>query len=140
MDSQEMVGAPKDLLDRIEKMIRKISEEEQFELYKKLKTLVNDERRKSNRKLFFNEIVYTSSLGAHHEFTKDISEDGLFIETPIPLKIGEKLSITFPMKEQSEHIKLSGEIVRKTETGVGVKFHPIDRAKQTLLINLLKSL
>ncbi len=141
MNILELSAAPEDILDQIDTMIRNLPKEEQFELYKELKSRVREgNQRSSNRKKFFNDIIFTSSRGAHHEFTKDISEGGIFIETPIPFKEGEQLTLTFPLKAHSEHIRLSGEIVRKTDIGIGIKFTPLDEGKKALLKNLIETL
>jgi hypothetical protein len=125
-------------------MVRNLSEEEQLALYRELKArplaLEVGDQRKSTRKKFFKDILFTSSRGGHHEFIRDISETGVFIETPIPFTEGETLTITFPLKTGEEHIRVHGQIVRKTDVGIGIRFHPIDKAKSTLLKNLLESL
>jgi hypothetical protein len=139
MDAQDFQTAPKDLVSQIEKIVRNLPKDEQFELYKMLKSQVGNQRQ-SQRKTFFNEIVFTSSRGAHDEFSTDICEDGIFIETPIPFAVGERLAITFPIKNKNEHIKLYGTIARKTDNGIGVKFCPVDKTKAMLLKDLLESL
>lgn len=131
--------SPEDVIEQLHLLISQLTIEDQVELLEVLKTRRGDQR-SSTRKPFFSEVIYTSEKGAHHEFTKDISETGIFIETPMPFKIGEKLSITFPVELLAKHIKLSGVIARKSKNGIGVKFDKIDQDKQTILRHLMENL
>ncbi len=54
-------------------------------------------------------------------FIKNISENGVFIETEEPLAVGQDISITIPMPNQQEHT-VTGEIIRTSPEGIGVRF------------------
>ncbi len=61
---------------------------------------------------------------------RDISTNGLFIETVDTFKIDQPVPLSFPhFSEYPRKIQLSGKVVRITGTGVGVKF--IGKLKQS---------
>ncbi len=120
-------------------LISELSEAEQLELIHQIEAKKKN-LRKSTRKPFHNEVTYAIDKAAHQEFISDISTTGLFIETEIPVTVGKRISLTFPVDTTDKHLKLSGEIVRKSQDGIGVKFHPLTREAQTSLHNLIDSL
>jgi len=46
----------------------------------------------------------------------------LYIETQLPLFVGQGLSMTFSLTDSEESIKIKGEIVRTDPNGIGVEF------------------
>lgn len=56
------------------------------------------------------------------DYIRDISVDGIFIETSHSFKIGDKISVVIPFSKGNRKVKLKGKIVRSTQDGVGVKF------------------
>ena len=74
------------------------------------------------RKPFFMNVNYATCERSYNDFIKDISAGGLFIETRRPFSIGQDIVLTFPFREDRKHVKISGEIVRTTENGIGVRF------------------
>lgn len=57
------------------------------------------------------------------DFIKDVSAEGLFIETETPLSIGDELFISFFHPDSKISIRTSGKIVRVDPKGVGVKLY-----------------
>jgi len=57
------------------------------------------------------------------DFIKDVSAEGLFIETETPLSIGDELFISFFHPDSKISIKTTGKIVRVDPKGVGVKLY-----------------
>jgi len=57
------------------------------------------------------------------DFIKDVSAEGLFIETETSLSIGDELFISFFHPDSKISIRTSGKIVRVDPKGVGVKLY-----------------
>ena len=66
-------------------------------------------------------VEYVAQGRAYTDFIRNISRNGMFIETHWPFMSGEKLSLTFNPPEIKRSIKISGEIVRINPKGIGVK-------------------
>jgi len=79
------------------------------------------EQRTAPREPFISEILYAMKGKAHQDISRDISINGIFIETAANLKAGDTLTICFEMTRGSP-IKVEGEIVRIGQGGVGVRF------------------
>lgn len=107
---------------RLHELIKKLSKEEQQALLGELEERVFKKTRKHERKPFFTTLDYSTESGSYRDFIKDISMEGVFIETSIPFSVGEVLSMTFLLPEYEKKVKIHGEIVRIDEQGIGVKF------------------
>jgi len=79
-------------------------------------------RRKHHRKPFFMVVDYTTQGHAYRDYIHNISAGGVFIETPMSFGIGQELSLTFALPTRQRHIRVSGEVVRTSPQGIGVKF------------------
>jgi hypothetical protein len=53
---------------------------------------------------------------------EDVSSSGVFIKTSRPLLTGQEIAMTFVFPKTQEPIMATGEIVRVSYRGVGVKF------------------
>jgi hypothetical protein len=89
---------------------------------KELEEALSKGRRKHYRKPVFMVVDYTTQGHAYRDFIQNISPDGAFIETPISFRIGQELSLTFALPSCQKHIKITGQVVRTTPQGIGVKF------------------
>ncbi|MBW1802777.1 MAG: PilZ domain-containing protein [Deltaproteobacteria bacterium] len=107
---------------RLHELIKKLSKEEQQALLGELEERLFKKTRKHERKPFFTTLDYSTESGSYRDFIKDISMEGVFIETRIPFSVGEVLSMTFLLPEHEKKVKIHGEIVRIDEQGIGVKF------------------
>lgn len=88
------------------------------------------EKRSSRRLPSSNPISYATRGIAYEDFLQDISAGGVFIETRTMFAVGQSLTLTFPMPGHQHFITVTGEVVRATGQGIGVKF---DQAVQDLL-------
>jgi Tfp pilus assembly protein PilZ len=52
---------------------------------------------------------------------RDISFDGLFIETPLALAVGDEIAMDFRFRHTTANVAIAGEIRRITPQGVGVR-------------------
>ena len=80
-----------------------------------------EEKRRNPRVSCFVAVEYVAQGRAYTDFIRNISRNGMFIETHWPFMSGEKLSLTFNPPEIKRSIKISGEIVRINPKGIGVK-------------------
>jgi len=55
-------------------------------------------------------------------FVKDICRCGMFIETSQSFSVGQKIAIKFQVPTSKKVFKIIGEIVRRQENGIGIKF------------------
>jgi hypothetical protein len=90
---------------------------------KELEEMLSKGKRKHYRKPFFMVVDYTTQGHAYRDFIQNISPGGVFIETPMSFRIGQELSLTFALPSCQHHIKISGEVVRTSPQGIGVKFN-----------------
>jgi Tfp pilus assembly protein PilZ len=107
---------------QLHELIKKMSKEEQQLLLGELEARLFKKKRKHERKPFLTTLDYSTESGSYRDFVKDISIEGVFIETSIPFSVGEALSMTFLLPEHEKKIKIQGEIVRLDKQGIGVKF------------------
>jgi Tfp pilus assembly protein PilZ len=79
-------------------------------------------RRKYPRKTYFMEVNFATPDRVVSGYIKNISSDGMFVETREPFSVGQLVTLTFKLPNSVEHIKINGEIVRVSSQGFGVKF------------------
>jgi hypothetical protein len=59
----------------------------------------------------------------YRDYILNISAGGLFIETKIPVIVGETVTVSFSPSDNEDPIKVEGKIVRVEPNGFGVKFN-----------------
>jgi len=107
---------------RLHELIKKMSKDEQQALLIELEKGLSKGKREHGRKSFLETVDYTTASGTYRDFIKDISDEGVFIETRKPFSVGEEISMTFLLSGHEKRLKIQGEIVRIEEQGIGVKF------------------
>jgi len=113
---------------RLYELVSNMSEEEIQELIEELEERTQAkfmEKRNYARKPTFLFADCSSHKIAFSDFIQNISADGLFIETKIPLFIDQALSITFTLPGDEFPTKIKGNVVRLDPKGVGVHFDAI---------------
>jgi Tfp pilus assembly protein PilZ len=85
-----------------------------------------NEKRKHPRKTTLMDITYSSDKRrVFEDFVKNISADGLYIETNLVSELGQQLNMTFSHPETGHPIKVSGKIIRVDSGGIGVRFNKL---------------
>lgn len=79
-------------------------------------------KRKHTRIPLRTVVDYAARGQAYRDFIHNISAGGVFIETAMPISIGEELSLTFQLPNYNIPIKITGEVVRISPQGIGVRF------------------
>ncbi len=125
---------------RLLKVIKKMSENEQLTLLKELEERVFKDRRKHEREPFFMVVDYSTEDRFYKDYIQDISAGGVFIQTRMPFRAGQDVSLSFPLPNYQKYIKIMGEVARVTTRGIGVKFKTVDQDQEVMIKSLLQRL
>jgi len=104
------------------------------------------ERRRSERKQLTVKVAYTTVDEVFSEFTRDINEGGLFIETEKPCPPGTSVNLHFNLPGGDETIVATGLVVRVspgdagTAPGMGIEFDELGDAARQEINTLIRSL
>jgi uncharacterized protein (TIGR02266 family) len=96
--------------------------EKQLELLKIMDNLQQKGARKNKRRSWKIAVEFTDGNRVMRDYIKDISSGGVFIETKMPLTVGQDLNLKFPLPNYRKLVKVAGEIVWTSPEGIGVKF------------------
>jgi uncharacterized protein (TIGR02266 family) len=108
----------------------------------------NSERRRTNRAPVTVRIAYATVDEMFSEFTRDINEGGLFIETENPHPPGTEVSMQFHLPGSTEIVQTIGRVVRVSNgdaagpPGMGLEFDeltPDDRTRIDRIIRALRA-
>lgn len=106
------------------------------------------ERRRSERARLIVRVNYATVDELFSEFTRDINEGGLFIETEKPQPTGTEVAMHFGLPGSDESLRTVGRVVRvssgdeSTPPGMGIVFDDLsdeDRQKINALIRSLRT-
>ena len=109
--------------------------------------VADDERRRAGRAGVTVRIDYATVDEMFSEFTRDINEGGLFIETEKPHQTGTEVSMQFHLPGNNEVLRTIGRVVRVssgdvgTPAGMGIEFDELtsdDRAKIDRIVRSLR--
>ncbi|MDY6953853.1 MAG: PilZ domain-containing protein [Thermodesulfobacteriota bacterium] len=143
----------RELVADISLIIEKASEEEHLRLLGLLQSpgLMNmlrawqkKERRKASRKPWPEAVTCTAKDGAFKGFIQNISNGGVFIETPRTFSVGQELTLIFsPTSQQGPFsvdqegpIKITGKILWRVPRGIGIKFETASDDLEEILRSL----
>ncbi len=125
---------------RLLELIKKMCEDEQLTLLKELEKRIFKGRRKHEREPFFMVVDYSIEDRFYKDYIQDISAGGVFIETRMPFRAGQEVSLTFPLPNYQKYIKIMGEVARVTTQVIGVKFKTVDQDQEVMIKSLLQRL
>jgi hypothetical protein len=118
----------KEVQNRISEIISRMSEAQSRKLLKGLEKWQQSnlvENRKYHRKKAFIWAECSLHRFVFTDFIQNISASGLFIETQLPIFVGEELSLTFSLTDIEDRVKITGKIVRVDSKGIGVQFEEL---------------
>jgi Tfp pilus assembly protein PilZ len=104
--------------------------------------LLIKERRAFIRKTCSIPVSYATYDRVYSNKIKNISQKGVFIETQRPLFVGEELIMSFSIAGFGKALKVKGEIVQVSRSGIGVEFKnqsPYVEEMIATLINRMKT-
>jgi uncharacterized protein (TIGR02266 family) len=116
--------------------------------YGSFENLMEPERRSAQRAELMVQIDYSTVDEMFSEFTRDINEGGLFIETNNPRPVGTEIALYFNLPGGEGGIETTGRVVRTTPVGpgsvagMGVEFDELtgnNRAKIDKLVRELRT-
>ena len=128
------------LTARLVELITDMPEDKQQALVRDLEKEASKGAREHHRKSFVMVVDYVMQDRMYKDFIQDISAGGLFIETSQPFSVGQDVTLTFPLPDHQEHIKITGEVVRTTPQGIGVKSKMADEDLETMVKSLLDTI
>ena len=108
----------------------------------------DSDRRRANRASVTVRIDYATVDEMFSEFTRDINEGGVFIETEKPHQAGTEVSMQFHLPGSGEVLQTVGRVVRVSSgspaapAGMGIEFDeltPDDRSKIDVIVRALRA-
>jgi uncharacterized protein (TIGR02266 family) len=104
------------------------------------------ERRRSDRAELIVRVDYSTVDELFSEFTRDINEGGLFIETEKPRPAGTEVSLYFNLPGSDGTVKTNGTVVRVCDgadgsaPGMGIEFEELPPAARVHINQVIRSL
>jgi type IV pilus assembly protein PilZ len=104
------------------------------------------ERRRSPRSPLEVRVDYTTVDAFFSEFTRDINEGGIFIETESPPSLEATVSLRFRLPGSDEPIKVGGRVVRVSDgragepPGMAIEFETLDAGARRRIDQLVRTL
>ena len=130
------------VIPKLFQIILNLPEEKQLALLQHAEELLVKERRAFVRKSCSIPVSYATYDRVYSNIIKNISQKGVFIETQRPLFVGEELILSFSMPGFGKPLKVKGEIVQVSRSGIGVEFKnmsPYVEEMVAKLINRMKT-
>ena len=104
------------------------------------------ERRRSDRAGLIVRVDYSTVDELFSEFTRDVNEGGIFIETEKPRPIGTEVSLHFNLPGGEESVKTTGTVVRVCKDtddevpGMGIEFEELPAEARGRINQLIRAL
>ena len=138
MDSSEMLLQDPTITHQLFQLITEMSEDEKRSLLKLLKrgALKDKCRRQHFRKLVHVPVRYTNRAGLSSGVIRDISLGGAFILTRRACSLGQNPSVSFFPASFEKTVWLTGDVVRATPEGIGVRFRSINEIQKAAVISI----
>jgi len=108
--------------ERINSLSKNLSLEKKQYLIELLQEWQQNERRQDKRLPCLMAVDFSNRDRVYHEFIRDLSRGGVFIQTRETFDVGEQVTLTFTTQKYQVHFKLSGKIARLEDNGIGVQF------------------
>jgi len=125
------------VIPKLFQIILNLPEEKQHLLLQYAEELLIKERRAFVRKKCSIPVSYATYDRVYSNVIKNISQKGVFIETQRPLFVGEELILSFSIAGFGSPLKVKGEIVQVSRSGIGVEFKNMSPYIKEMLGTLL---
>jgi Tfp pilus assembly protein PilZ len=110
------------ILSKLFKIVIDLREEQQLELLHYAEALFFKDKRADIRKACDIPINFAMHNRVYSKQIKNISRNGLFIETQGPFIVGDEILMSFHLEGFKKPLKIRGEVAHATRGGVGVEF------------------
>jgi Tfp pilus assembly protein PilZ len=127
-------------ISKLFETILKLDQDRQERVLRYAEKLLYEDKRLAVRKACEIPINFCIRNCIYAESIRDISQNGLFIETKKPLAVGDDIYMSFNMQGYDRPFKISGVIVQRNRMGVGVEFKEVRPYIEQMLIALIKRL
>jgi Tfp pilus assembly protein PilZ len=128
------------VISKLFQIVLDLNEEQQLALLRYAEDLFVKEKRLNIRKSCDIPVNYATDYRVYTNHIKNISRNGLFIETRRPLIVGDEILMTLRLEGINKWLKIKGEIAHASRKGVGVEFKDINPYIEEMLDILLKSM
>lgn len=128
------------VIPKLFQIILNLPEEKQLALLQHAEELLVRERRAFIRKSCSIPVSYATYDRVYSNTIKNISQRGVFIETKRPLFVGEELIMSFTMKGFGKPLKVKGEIVQVSRSGIGVEFKNMSPYVEEMIAKLINQM
>jgi hypothetical protein len=108
------------ILKELIELLENIPEKVQRDIY--LELIRRPIKRRYIRRPLYKEIGYVVAGVEYIDMVRDVSFEGVFIETRNRFVVGQTVQLEIPMINSPKFIRTTGVIVRVTQNGVGIKF------------------
>ncbi len=125
------------VIPKLFQIILNLPEEKQLELLQYAEELLIKERRAFIRKKCSIPVSYATYDRVYTNTIKNISQKGMFIETQRPLFVGEELIMSFTLAGFGKPLKVKGEIVQVSRSGIGVEFKNMSPYVEEMIATLI---
>ncbi|MEJ2220481.1 MAG: PilZ domain-containing protein [Desulfobacterales bacterium] len=125
------------VIPKLFQIILNLPEEKQLALLQHAEELLVRERRAFIRKSCSIPVSYATYDRVYSNTIKNISQRGVFIETKRPLFVGEELVMSFTMQGFGKPLKIKGEIVQVSRSGIGVEFKNMSPYVEEMIAKLI---
>ena len=125
------------VIPKLFQIILNLPEEKQLALLQHAEELLVKERRAFIRKSCSIPVSYATYDRVYSNTIKNISQKGVFIETQRPLFVGEELTLSFSMPGFGKPLKVKGEIVQVSRSGIGVEFKNVSPYIEEMIARLI---
>jgi Tfp pilus assembly protein PilZ len=113
------------VISKLFKIVIDLREEQQQELLHYAEDLFLKDKRASIRKACDIPINFAMHNRVYSKHIKNISRNGLFIETQGAFIVGDEILMSFKLEGFEKPLKIRGEVAHATRAGVGVEFKDI---------------
>ena len=117
---------------RLISLILKMPPREIINLLKTIEENGFEKKRESPRESYFMDVDFVVRDRAYNGYIKNISSEGVFIETKENFPAGTNITLSFSLPNSKGHIRANGKITRQEKDGFSVAF---DMDIQTILEN-----
>ncbi len=128
------------VVSQLRKLIIDMPEDRQSFLLKQLEEMKLEGKRRHYRKSCLISVDYVIKDHAFKNYIQDISSGGMFIETNESFSIGQEIIMAFSFSSEHKSSKLSGEIVRITPNGIGIKFQDLTKYQEEIIKSTLENM
>jgi len=126
--------------NQVMEVVNRMSDVELTELLDLVSGQLGEKSRQDDRLAFYSMVDFVVAGQYYRDFIQDLSVSGVFIKGRHMFEPGQAILLTFMSPYFQKPFKISGEIVRILDTGIGVKFDTESQVQAEALSALIKQI